>query len=168
MVHSVWDWAERASSGNCSNARGLAASARFFLMEVSSFSAQHAPVRGGAERVSQGKASFALGLAATARLFTTSSELNTCPMLFAGLSDNAAAVTASRYNLFFVFILSFWFSWRVRVERCAVGYFIGATSNFFSIPFVAANSLLLVEQQARLSAPQLVHLWTAAVVFALP
>jgi hypothetical protein len=53
-------------------------------------------------------------------------------------------------------------------ERCAVSYFTGAISKFFSMPFVAATPLLLVEQQARLSAPQLEHLWTAAVVFALP
>ena len=86
--------------------RGLEANARLFFTAVSSFSVQHASVRGVTERVSQGKASFARGLAETARLFTTSSELNTCPMLVAGISDNAAAVTASRFNLFFVFMFS--------------------------------------------------------------
>lgn len=44
---------------------------------------------------------------------------------------------------------------RLRVRSA---YFTGATSNFFSMPLVAATPLLPVEQQAKLSAPQLVHL----------
>ena len=64
--------ADRASSGNCSNMRGLAASARFFFTAASAapsvVSLQQASVRGAAVRVSQGKASFARGLAAMARL----------------------------------------------------------------------------------------------------
>src|SRR5688572_18644350 len=106
------DVSDRANSGNCSTMRGLAASARFFFAAASAaFSAvslQQASARVAAARVSQGKASFARGLAAMALLLKASAGLNTCPELVEMLRASAAAPTASRFSLFFVFILSFW------------------------------------------------------------
>jgi len=90
--------------------RGLAASARFFFTAASAafsvVSLHQASVRVTGARVSQGKASFARGLAAMARLFTASAGLNTCPELVETFKDRAAALTASRYSLFFVFMFS--------------------------------------------------------------
>jgi hypothetical protein len=60
-------------------------------------------------RASHGKTSIARGLAATARFFNDSTESIGCPIAVVMFRDNAVAVTASRYNILFVFIVSFSF-----------------------------------------------------------
>ncbi len=47
------------------------------------------------------------------------------------------------------------------------GYFSGAISNFFFMPLLSRCPSLL-EQQAKVSTPQEVHLWFATSYFALP
>jgi hypothetical protein len=42
------------------------------------------------------------------------------------------------------------------------------TPDYLSMPLVAASVLLVVLQQARLTDPQLAHLWVTAVVACLP
>ena len=110
-VPSLDEMADRASSGNCSFIRGLAARALFSFTTANALldGVMASLERGDSVtlRVSHGNASFARGLAATARLFITSSESNTCPTVVVALRANAAAVIASRYSLFFVFMFFF-------------------------------------------------------------
>ncbi len=107
-VASLDETTDHASSGNCSFIRGLAARAVFsFTTANARLDGVMASLERGDSvtlRVSQGNSSFARGLAATARLFITSLALNNCPTLVVAFSVNAAAVTASRYSLFFVFM----------------------------------------------------------------
>ena len=107
-VFSLDETADRASSGYNSFIRGLAARAVFSFTTANALldGVMASLERGDSVtlRVSHGNASFARGLAATARLFITSLALNNCPTLVVAFSVNAAAITANRNSLFFVFM----------------------------------------------------------------